>query len=147
MPSSRPLQPPYSVNNTVFCTYASCQLIFSTSSSLQFWKPPVLTGGFISFPSLVFGSPLSHPEATVTWHGVCMPGTGVTPGSAIRTSHLAVPLRSAHLLGYPWPQAPDSCSWLLRSLKGSTPSFFFWPLPFILQLSAVTSSPARQGLP
>lgn len=56
-----------------------------------------------------------------------MPGTGVTPGSAIRTSPLAVPVRSAHLLGYPWPQAPDSCSWLLRSLKGSLPPFFSDP--------------------
>lgn len=56
-----------------------------------------------------------------------MPGTGVTPGSAIRTSHLAVPLRSAHLLGYPWPQASDSCSWLSRSLKGSPPPFFSDP--------------------
>lgn len=49
---------------------------------------------FISFPSSVFGSPLSHPEATVTWHGVCVPGTGVTPGSIIQTSHLSVPVLS-----------------------------------------------------
>lgn len=127
MPSSRPLQPPYSVNSTVFCTYASCQLIFSTSSSLQFWKPPVLTGGFYLIPFLSLWvptlSPRTHCHMTWglhAWHWS-------NPGSAIRTSHLAVPLRSAHLLGYPWPQAPDSCSWLLRSLKGSPPPFFSDP--------------------
>lgn len=69
MPSSRPLQPPYSVNNTVFCTYASCQLIFSTSSSLQFWKPPVLTGGFYLIPFLSLWVPTLSPRSHchMTW--------------------------------------------------------------------------------
>lgn len=58
--------------------------------------------------------------------------------------------------GSPTPLSPPSGLSLASSPRlllvtvavsqGLPPSFFFWPLPFILQLSAVTSSPARHNL-